>query len=400
MNRMEDDEDLLDQDDNNLAEDDNAQIDEVEEPAEDPLLLAVDDLEGRVVAALDDVKLHPGVHDPASGVLSIHEELAVLLRPVLEVAAHTGPSVARTYFRGTNDGLDDAVEDVYERLVSDLVLPVLLEMAQSDQVAAKRGAALEFFRSYWKETQKAGSWLDGTAPPTSSVAGPYGNGSTSSHHRHHHDQGPALPRPVQMRRKEKRLAREGEILRYWLQAAIACMTPGVFTAQAAEDATSARGVLAASASLRPALRHIVQRIKAADDRGANRLYTPVMKLTESVLSKLLLASESSGGAPENLMASCIKYVEIIVLCCSIKPQDPVTKRRGAAAATVSGICGRKSPTRILREHSIHIIFPTIIILHHSHRRIFRWGIYQRVTLSLPGNLSNLLLIMRSQFSKV
>ena len=329
MNRLEDDDEPQN---NSLAEDDNAQLEDVEETGgdhEDPLLLAIDDLEGRVVAALDEVKLHPGVHDPASGTASIHDEMAQLLRPVLEVAAHTGPSVARTYFRGsTAEGLDDAVEDVYERLVSDLVLPVLLEMAQSDQVAAKRGAALEFFRSFWREAHKAGSWLDASAPAVSSTAGPYGSGSSSSTSSHHHH-GPPLPRLIQVRRKEKRLAREGEILRYWLQAAIACLTPGVYTAQAADDATASRGVLAASAALRPSLKHIVQRIKAADDRGANRLYSPVMKLIESVLQRLLLSSSDS-RSPEALMASCIKFVEIVVLCSSRKPQDPTVRRRGAS----------------------------------------------------------------------
>ncbi|KAL7557383.1 hypothetical protein ACA910_000014 [Epithemia clementina (nom. ined.)] len=330
MNRLEEEDEPQN---NNLAEDDNAQLEDVEdtgEQHEDPLLLAIDDLEGRVVAALDEVKLHPGVHDPSSGAVTIHEEMAQLLRPVLEVAAHTGPSVARTYFRGSTEGLDDAVEDVYERLVSDLVLPVLLEMAQSDQVAAKRGAALEFFRSFWKEAHKAGSWLDATAPPISSVAGPYGSGSGSnSASHHHHPHGPALPRLLQVRRKDKRLAREGEILRYWLQAAIACLTPGVFTAQNADDATASRGVLAASAALRPSLKHIVQRIKAADDRGANRLYSPVMKLIESVLQRLLLSASDSRSS-DTLMASCIKFIEIVVLCCSRKPQDPTTRRRGAS----------------------------------------------------------------------
>eukprot|EP00523_Entomoneis_sp_CCMP467_P006735 CAMPEP_0168720692 /NCGR_PEP_ID=MMETSP0724-20121128/1697_1 /TAXON_ID=265536 /ORGANISM="Amphiprora sp., Strain CCMP467" /LENGTH=1371 /DNA_ID=CAMNT_0008767309 /DNA_START=128 /DNA_END=4240 /DNA_ORIENTATION=+ len=327
MNRLGEDDAELPQEDN-LDEDDNA-LDEIETGGdqEDPLLLAIDDLEGRVVAALDEVKLHSGVHDPSSGTASIHEELSTLLRPVLEVAAHTGPSVARTY---ASSGLDDAVEDVYERVLSDLVLPVLLETAQSDQTAAKRIAALEFFRSFWKEVQKAGSWLDGTAPVTSSTAGPYGSGNTRSSS-HHQNRGPPLPRPLQVRRSEKRSAHESEILRYWLQAAIACLTPGVFTSQAADDATSSRGVLAASASLRPSLKHIIQRIKAADDRGANRLYTPVMKLTENVLHKLLLAPDTSGGAtPDNLLASCIKYVEIVVLCCSRKPQEPATRRRGAS----------------------------------------------------------------------
>lgn len=328
---LQDDED--EPQNNNLAEDDNAQVEDVDDTGgggEDPLLLAIDDLEGRVVSALDEVKHHPGIHDASSGTSTIHEEMAQLLHPVLEVAAHTGPSVARTYFRGsTAEGLDDAVEDVYERLVSDLVLPVLLEIAQSDPIAAKRGAALEFFRSFWKEAQKAGSWLDATALPSSGAAGPYGSGGSSSSSSHHQTQGPPLSRPTQNRRREKRLLREGEILRYWLQAAIACLTPGVLTALPADDATASRAVLAASTSLRPSLKHIVQRIKAADDRGANRLYAPVMKLIEYVLQKLLLSAVDA-LSPDNLMAACIKFVEIVVLCCSRKPQDPTIRRRGAS----------------------------------------------------------------------
>jgi hypothetical protein len=107
------------QDDN--SDDDNAAPDIQDlDKDEDPLLLAIDDLEGRVVTALDDVKLHPGVRTSAS--VAVHEELATLLRPVLEVAAHTGPSVARTYYQGT-EGVERSAQDVYERLVSDLVLP-------------------------------------------------------------------------------------------------------------------------------------------------------------------------------------------------------------------------------------------------------------------------------------
>ena len=376
MNRLEDEDEPQN---NSLAEDDNAQIEDVEDTGdhEDPLLLAIDDLEGRVVASLDEVKLHSGVHDPSSGVPTIHEEMAQLLRPVLEVASHTGPSVARTYSRGTMEGLDDAVEDVYERLVSDLVLPVLLEMAQSDQVAAKRGAALEFFRSFWREAHKAGSWLDSTAPPISSAAGPYGSGSSSSHH-HNHNHGPALPRLIQVRRKDKRLAREGEILRYWLQAAIACLTPGVFTAQAADDATASRGVLAASAALRPALKHIVQRIKAADDRGANRLYSPVMKLIESVLQRLLFSSTDSGSR-DSLMASCIKFIEIVVLCCSRRPQDPSARRRGTST-TVRYLILSMIMLQVHRA-LIHVFSnSSCTCFLHSHKKISPWMICQKDTL--------------------
>jgi hypothetical protein len=131
----------------NLSDDDNAQIDLDEQKVEneDPLLLAIDDLEGRVVAAIDDVKLHPGIK---TGTSSVHDELASLIRPVLEVAAHTGPSVARTYYRGTGpEGIEASVEEIYERTVSDLTLPVMLEIAQSDTNAAKRASSLEFFRN-------------------------------------------------------------------------------------------------------------------------------------------------------------------------------------------------------------------------------------------------------------
>jgi symplekin len=363
-NNMEEDPDY-DQHQQNLSDDDNAQPDDDDEAihggaggvageGEDPLLLAVDDLEGRVVSALDDVKMHPGVRTfatvsaAAAGGGSgggtagggVHEELATLLRPVLEVAAHTGPSVARTYFRGggvvtdgssssvAGSGLDEAVEEVYERLVSDLVLPVLLEMAQSDQIPAKRGAALEFFRLLWKETHKAGSWLD-TTTANLSLAGPYGSGGSGSSHGG--GGGPvALPRALQNRRQEKRLAREGEILRYWIQAAIACLTPGVFTAEQADLTAASRGILAASASLRPALQHIVQRIKAADDRGANRLYTPVMKMIENILNRLFLSNQPA----EALIASCIKFLEIVVLCCSRKPKEASSRqRRGGAVVS-------------------------------------------------------------------
>lgn len=315
---------VLQQQEDTLSDDDNAQQLE-EEPAvnEDPLLLAIDDLEGRVVTALDDIKLHPGVRSSsAPDSPDVHQELATLLRPVLEIAAHTGPSIARTYFRGVGvEGIDMAVEDVYERTVSDLVLPVLLEIAQSDTSPAKRAAALEFFRNFWQEAHKAGSWLDNTTD--SSNAGPYGSG-TSSHGASN------APRHLVKRRRDKNMAREGEILRYWVQAAIACTTPGVFTAEDADVATASRGIIAASASLRPSLKHIVQRIKDTDDRGANRLYKPVMEMVENVLKKMFLSKTN-----EAMLAACIKFLEIVILCCSRKPQDPAASRRKGHSTAVS-----------------------------------------------------------------
>jgi symplekin len=167
------------QDDDN-DDDDNAAVDaETIVDKEDPLLLAIDDLEGRVVAALDDVKLHPGVRTNTAAGVNVHDELGMLMRPVLEVAAHTAPSIARTYYQGVGaEGIEVSVEDVYERVVSDLVLPVILEIAQSDTSPAKRGASLDFFRLLWIECRKAGSWLDETA--TGMQAGPYGPGGAAA----------------------------------------------------------------------------------------------------------------------------------------------------------------------------------------------------------------------------
>ena len=115
--------------------------------AEDPLVLAIEDLEGRVVSALDQMQLHPGTR--SSTTTTVHEELGVLLRPVVEIAAHTAPSIARTYYR---QDIDDTMDQVYERPISDLILPTILEIAQSDNSPAKRAATLEFFRQVWQES--------------------------------------------------------------------------------------------------------------------------------------------------------------------------------------------------------------------------------------------------------
>lgn len=324
------DENVMETETENLSDDDNAQPDiDVDDPElenEDPLLLAIDDLEGRVVVALDDIKLHPGVRsDSSPGAPNVHEELATLLRPVIEVAAHTSPSIARTYHQGIGaEGVEASMDDVYERIISDLVLPVILQIAQSDTIPAKRGASLEFFRTLWKEYHKSGSWLDNTI--TGPQQGPYGAGGS------HHQQAPAATAPalraVQKRRQQKRLTREGEILRYWIEASIACLTPGVFTSEESEDAISSRAVISASASIRPSLSHISQRIKDADDRGAARMYAPVMKMVEAVLKKLFL------GCGESVRAASIKFLEIVILCCSRKPKDAATRRRGQSVSAL------------------------------------------------------------------
>lgn len=335
-------ENYMPDDDDNAQPSEDAEI--LGEHHEDPFSLAMDDLEGRVVAAIDEVKMHPGVRtagDDGATTTTVHEELAVLLRPVLEVAAHTGPSVARTYYASEQQGgIEASMESAYERTLSDLVLPVLLEVAQSDTVPAKRGASLEFFKTLWKEVHKAGSWLDDTAVGLN--AGPYGpggssgssSGSSHHHHHHHHNQqqqrepqlAPAA-RAVWRRRQQKRLQREGEILRYWVEAAVACLVAGVFTAEHAASAVYGRAIIAASAALRPSLRHISRRIKDADDRGAARLFAPVMKMVEGVLKKLFVVG-TGAGANESVQAACLKFLEIVVLCCSRRPPEESSRRRG------------------------------------------------------------------------
>jgi hypothetical protein len=128
------------------------------------------------------------------------------------------------------------------------------------------------------QCHKAGSLLD---PSPGTNAGPYGSGQVAKHQAQAQQ-----PRPQWKRRQTKRLAREGEILRYWVQASIACTQAGVFTNESAEAAIAARVVIAASASIRPSLKHIAQRIRDADDRGANRIFAPVMKMAEGVLKKI------------------------------------------------------------------------------------------------------------------
>ena len=293
-------------------DDDNAAPDmrsETEVDKEDPLTLATEDLLGRVVAAVEDMKRHPGL--PTTDRQTVHQELAGLLRRVLEVAAHTGPSVARTY------GDDAACDNVYDSVVSDLVLPLMLEVCQSNTSGTRRVAALSFMGQFFRECQKAGSWIDKT---TSGVqSGPYGAGGSSGSSGY----GNALAmRNQQKRRQQKKQVRQGEILRYWIQASIACMEAAALMGEGQDDTVASRGVLAASAALKPSLSYIAQKIQDADDRGAAKLYGPVMKMIESVLRRLFQSKLNGNSDPvgEGVTSSCIKFMEIIVMCCSRKNQ--------------------------------------------------------------------------------
>ena len=297
LTRMQGQQDDQMSDDDNAAPEMASELDEGnEELMDDPRKLALEDLEGRVVNALDDVMQHSGMKSQQSSSdykTSVQDELATFLRPVIEVAAHTAPSIARTYYQGglsVAEGVEASCDEVYQQIVSDLVLPSLFDIAQTDAIPAKRSASLEFFRTLFKEFQKPGSWLD-VNYMNSTNAGPYGSGNINSSSKSSSSRQLQLQRqpPAQLKRRQaKRLQREGEILRYWVKASIACLTPGVFTAEASEMTVASRGVIAASASIRPSLKHIAQRIRDADDRGANKVFAPVMQMVEGVSSLLFI----------------------------------------------------------------------------------------------------------------
>lgn len=319
------------QQDDPMSEDDHdeqdSDLDAATNVDEDPRKLALEELESRVVDALENVMQHLG---QATSSDSVQDELSQLLRPIVEIAAHTAPSIARTYYQGGSlEGVEASCDEVYQQIVSDLVLPSIFDIAQTDAVPAKRSSSLEFFRTLFSEFLKAGSWLD-VDFATSANAGPYGAGVSSTKRRDHQQRQP----PGQLKRRQaKRLQREREVLRYWVKASIACLTPGVFTSDASERTVASRGVIAASASIRPSLKHIAQRIKDADDRGANKVFALVMQMVEGVLKKLFFdSSETQQG--DALKSSCIKFLEIVCLCCSGKPQDSSSRRKENTVRTL------------------------------------------------------------------
>jgi len=252
----------------NLSSDDNAASEpdasDDDNGAESPLALALDDLESRVVSALNDFKSHPGrATDPRGP--NVHDELAGVLRPVVEVSAHAGPATARA-LAASYPGLlrlDECVDEAYDRINADLVLPVVLESAQSDVVPAKRAASLALFHTLHKEWTRAGSYLDGTTGAPS-LAGPYGpgvqpgSGTVSA---------PPFSASDASRRNQARIARRSELLRRWVQASIPNLAPGTFTDASLDSAAASRGVLSASSALKPCLRYMAERIGSADDAG-------------------------------------------------------------------------------------------------------------------------------------
>ena len=101
-------------------------------------------------------------------------------------------------------------------------------------------------------------------------------------------------------------------------------------------AVASRGIIAASSSLRPCLKHIAQRIKDADDRGASKLFSPVMKMVEGVLKKLFLSNnaEDAAGSGDGIRAAALKFLEILTLVCSRKPHDPSQRRKSQAVRKI------------------------------------------------------------------
>eukprot|EP00984_Skeletonema_dohrnii_P016588 scaffold7407_cov120-Skeletonema_dohrnii-CCMP3373.AAC.10 len=320
---------IIDDDDNAAIIDSDAS--DIDEEEASPLLSALDDLESRVVTALNEFKSHPGTvgstaTSAGSVKQSIHQELASILRPVVEVSAHTGPSTARALASSypQNYTIEMCVDEIYTRINSELILPVILESAQSDTIPAKRSASLALFHTLHSEWCKAGSYLDGsTSAP--SLAGPYGPGISPGSG---HVSAPPFNPAEGQRRNQIKSARRAELLRRWVQSAIPNLTPGTFTNATLDASAAGRGVLSASAALKPCLRYMAERIGSADDAGALRLFLPVMRMIEGVLGRLFLERTRGGESTsmdkkgqvegDALRSSCIKFLEIVVLCFSKK----------------------------------------------------------------------------------
>lgn len=329
--------DHSDEDSNNSHDESDNEEEEAETTLlEDPLTRAIDELEERCVSVLDSFKLHSGMK--SSHHTNIHDELKELLRPVLEIASHMGPHIARTHSMYRVGQVDESVEEVYSRLNASMILPVLLEVAQSDTIPAKRAAALVFFHALYKECQQAGSYLDKST--TGPNAGPTGPGvSNAQQQKEAAQMNPNHPsfKSLAKRRLLRKEAREGELLRYWIEASIGCLVLGSFSSETSDGAVASRGVLAASAAVRPALRYMAAKIKAADDAAATRLYVPTMRMMEGVLKRLFLSTHTSNntnnGSSNNsalattqdaLISTCIKFLETVVLCFSSKTQPEMS----------------------------------------------------------------------------
>ena len=290
----------------------------------DPLLTSIDDLEGRIITALDNFKLHPGVKSNPHHE-SIYSELKEILRPVLEIAAHVGPATARNKWRSAfRQSVDVAIEEVYKRLNSDLILPVLLESVQSDIIPAKRAASLGFFHNLYIEYKTQGSYLDYFE------AGPGTGGLGYSGSLYGIMDKNTMPsRAVLRMRTTQKTEKSVELLRYWVEGSSACTVPGAFSDLQSDGAIASRAVISASAVVRPALKHVAEKIASADDAGALKLFIPVMRMIGEVLRRLFPPqtsflnksnSNADNKSADALKSACIKFLEIVVLCFSTKAE--------------------------------------------------------------------------------
>jgi len=338
----------------------------------DPFQSAISELESLVIAHLNSFKEHPGIKTNPHSTDNVHKELELLLRPILEIAAHSGPAQARAHYwksssssavsssvggaakdatAGGGDGgvegvssssshrtIDEAIEHVHNVLNLELIFPVLLETAQSDASPNKRAAALSFFHNLFMEYKLPGSYLDYVENPnlirySGTLYGPF-----EKIQKH------APPsRMVLKQRTMNKANKSQKLLRYWIEASSFCILPGAFTSMEKDDKIASRAVISSSAVLRPALNHVKDKIKSADDAGALRLFLPVMKMIAGVLQRLFVVAASDtassqhvgGGGGDALRSACVKFLEIVVLCFSSREQPAEGHRKGMSRSNVA-----------------------------------------------------------------
>ena len=321
-NRMADDDDMFSQGSQNS--DDSSVVGDMDAPIADTLTLALDDLEGRIINAINDFKEHPGIKSP--GQPSIHAELEQVLRPLLEIAAHNGPAAARNHWRTTRPSVELAMQEVYDRLNSNLIFPVLRETALSEAMV-KRAAALGFFHKLHAEYKAKGSYLDFGVLVNGQVKGSL-YGVQMQQQRGHQ-----IPPDVLRTRSRQTMQFGKELLTYWLDCSVECIQPGAFSNSQSDGAIASRAVISASAVIRPALRLVSEKLKALEDSNAARIFIMVMKMIQEVLKRLFSSNDfglnltrAQIASADALKSACIKFLEIVVLCFSTRA-DPGRKRR-------------------------------------------------------------------------
>jgi symplekin len=133
-------------------------------------------------------------------------------------------------------------------------------------------------------------------------------------------------------RTVQKATKNADLLRYWIEASTGCTVPGAFSDQKADGAIASRAVISASAVIRPALRYIAEKISSADDVSASKLFIPVMKMIRGVMKRFLMVQDTSSmdagevASLETVKSACIKFLEIVVLCFSLRSEGGSTRR--------------------------------------------------------------------------